>query len=339
MTAQRLWKQEQVQQLLRRLGSFDVTEEGTASSDGAICVNKVIGTDDVFGYRAKLTPHYDTPRGDAEDLRIGFLKASSRYIIDIDECIIALPEINVEYTKLRTKVRQEVRSKLIEREDPIAASKLKKLQGATLLLRQTDDGIATDPKSIIQQTVRGVKFRFVAGEFFQNNLFVLPLMVEHVLRHATSHGCTQLIDTYCGSGLFALCAASSFDNVWGVEVSAKAIDAANKNAILNNVTNAQFLCGVSEDIFGLVSVKIPPEKRGETAVIIDPPRAGCDEAFLRQLFDFNPKTLVYVSCDPATQARDAKIIAANGYSVIDVTPFDLFPQTRHIENVMVFLRP
>ena len=166
----------------------------------------------------------------------------------------------------------------------------------------------------------------------------MQLMVDHVLKFATGDGCTELIDTYCGSGLFALCAASSFAQVLGVEISEKAIDAAKKNAALNNITNAQFISGVSEDIFGLASQKIPLAKRDNAVVIIDPPRAGCDERFLSQLFKFGPKKLVYVSCDPATQARDAKVIAANGYRVVDVTPFDLFPQTRHIENVMVFMR-
>jgi tRNA/tmRNA/rRNA uracil-C5-methylase (TrmA/RlmC/RlmD family) len=106
------------------------------------------------------------------------------------------------------------------------------------------------------------------------------------------------------------------------------------NAKLNNVTNVEFICGVSERIFSKVS-HFP---RDNTVIIIDPPRKGCDEPFLKQLFAFLPKALVYVSCDPATQARDAKEIVAAGYSIVDVSPFDLFPQTRHIENVMTFVR-
>jgi len=74
-------------------------------------------------------------------------------------------------------------------------------------------------------------------------------------------------------------------------------------------------------------------------VIIDPPRKGCDMIFLNQLFDFQPSMIIYVSCDPATQARDSKEIVANGYKIVDITPFDLFPQTRHIENVITFQLP
>lgn len=163
-------------------------------------------------------------------------------------------------------------------------------------------------------------------------------MVEYVLGQASSYGCTLLIDTYCGSGLFALCGARRFDRVWGVEVSSKAVQAAKRTAELNDINNTEFVSGVAENIFGAVSTIIPISQREKAVVIIDPPRAGCDEKFLIQLFKFGPRQLVYVSCDPATQARDARIIVAAGYNVTSCTPFDLFPQTRHIENVMVFLR-
>lgn len=119
-----------------------------------------------------------------------------------------------------------------------------------------------------------------------------------------------------------------------MEVSELAVEAAKRNAHRNNITNVEFVCGVSEAIFEKVSY-LP---NNETVIILDPPRKGCDEVFLQQLFQFKPKKIVYVSCDPATQARDAKAIVADGYTILDVTPFDLFPQTRHIENVMVFLR-
>ncbi len=116
-----------------------------------------------------------------------------------------------------------------------------------------------------------------------------------------------------------------------------AIELAEQSAQANNIANVQFLAGSSERIFELAKQQISTEERCRTAVVIDPPRKGCDDAFLRQLFDFGPRRLVYVSCDPATQARDAKIICqTGGYSILDVTPFDLFPQTRHIENVIVF---
>ena len=94
------------------------------------------------------------------------------------------------------------------------------------------------------------------------------------------------------------------------------------------------MCASSEAIFS----KVQDLPRDNTVIIIDPPRKGCDELFLTQLINFNPKKIVYVSCDPATQARDTTSIVAGGYQVRDITPFDLFPQTRHIENVITFIR-
>ncbi|CAM9535310.1 unnamed protein product [Choristocarpus tenellus] len=97
------------------------------------------------------------------------------------------------------------------------------------------------------------------------------------------------------------------------------------------IRNCLFLAGTASNIFENVSFK--PE---ETVIIVDPPRKGCDNLFLEQLFKFRPQRLVYVSCDPATQARDAKEIIAHDYTIVDIQPFDLFPQTRHIENVITF---
>ena len=307
--AQRQWKKSQVESLLLRIGGIkDLT------------IRDTVGTADLYGYRTKITPHYDAPYS-ADKLKIGFQKRGTKTIVDIEQCMIATPKINDEYLVARKNIKEMVTQKLPKK-------------GATLLFRDCDSGVETDNRKIISQSVGGVQFKFKAGEFFQNNAFVLPLMVDHVISQATAVGCTHLIDTYCGSGLFAISAAKKFETVFGVEVSDLAVKAAVSNAKLNDVTNVEFICGVSERIFSKVS-HFP---RDNTVIIIDPPRKGCDEPFLRQLFSFLPKALVYVSCDPATQARDAKDIVAAGYSIVDVTPFDLFPQTRHIENVMTFVR-
>jgi 23S rRNA (uracil1939-C5)-methyltransferase/tRNA (uracil-5-)-methyltransferase len=122
--------------------------------------------------------------------------------------------------------------------------------------------------------------------------------------------------------------------VYGVEVSDLAVRAAEESARINKIKNVQFVAGSSEAIF----LKVKHLERSKTVIVLDPPRKGCDSIFLSQLFEFSPKLIVYVSCDPATQARDAKEIINAGYDVIDITPFDLFPQTRHIENVMSFLK-
>ena len=307
--AQRQWKKSQVESLMQRIGGLD-----------GLTVAETVGTSELYNYRTKITPHYDAPN-QRDSLKIGFQKRGTRNIIDIDQCMIATPRINDRYLSARREVT-----------DMIAQKKIKK--GATLLFRDCEEGVETDHKKVITQKVGEVVFKFKAGEFFQNNAFVLPLMVDHVISQATSVGCSHLIDTYCGSGLFAVSAAKHFETVFGVEVSDLAVTAAIANAKLNKVENVEFICGVSERIF----TKVSHFPRDSTVIIIDPPRKGCDDAFLKQLFSFLPKALVYVSCDPATQARDAKEIVAAGYKVLNITPFDLFPQTRHIENVMTFVR-
>jgi 23S rRNA (uracil1939-C5)-methyltransferase/tRNA (uracil-5-)-methyltransferase len=241
--------------------------------------------------------------------------------VDIKKCVIATQAINYKFQETREKLNDSFREKLPK-------------NGATLLFRECDEGIETDQRKYVTHLLGGVKFFFKAGEFFQNNYYVLPLLVEHVINVAKGDGCDILIDTYCGSGLFALSSSKLFNHVYGVEISDIAVNSAIECAKINGINNAEFICGASEAIFSKVSM-LPSFK---AVVIIDPPRKGCDQAFLEQLINFKPKKIVYVSCDPATQARDCKYIIQEGYKITDVTPFDLFPQTRHIENVITFLR-
>jgi 23S rRNA (uracil1939-C5)-methyltransferase/tRNA (uracil-5-)-methyltransferase len=116
-------------------------------------------------------------------------------------------------------------------------------------------------------------------------------------------------------------------------VSASSVEFARENATANGISNAAFLAGDASAIFA--SLDFPGL---DTVVVIDPPRKGCEASFLRQLFGFGPRAVVYVSCDPATQMRDLKDFLAEGYSATAVQPFDLFPQTRHLECVITLAR-
>jgi 23S rRNA (uracil1939-C5)-methyltransferase/tRNA (uracil-5-)-methyltransferase len=138
-----------------------------------------------------------------------------------------------------------------------------------------------------------------------------------------------LVDAYCGSGLFALTAAPAFEQVAGIEISESSIVFAKQNATANGLKNVTFQAGDAAAIFA--GLTFPA---AETVVLIDPPRKGCDESFLTQLFNYGPRAVVYVSCDPATQMRDLRAFLAAGYELTAVQPFDLFPQTRHLECVI-----
>src|SRR6185503_5375298 len=169
-------------------------------------------------------------------------------------------------------------------------------RGATLLLRDTGTAVVTDAAATALTTVAGLTFEFLAGDFFQNNPFILESFTSYAVDQARSGGARHLVDAYCGSGLFSLFGAREFDSVTGVEISASAVERARSNAQRNALTNCAFTAGSAEAIFE--SIAFPA---GETAVLIDPPRRGSDEVFLQQLIRYSPRTIVYVSCNPATQ--------------------------------------
>jgi 23S rRNA (uracil1939-C5)-methyltransferase/tRNA (uracil-5-)-methyltransferase len=271
-----------------------------------------------YGYRSKLTPHFPRPRPD-RPLAIGFLRTGTRReTLDVERCAIATPAVNERLAALRADVHAQRESYR---------------RGATLLVREAASGVTVDPRAVITEKVGALELQFLAGDFFQNNPFLLPALVDHVAREAQAAGARFLVDAYCGSGLLALAAAPAFERALGVEVSESAVRWARANAERNGRANCAFLAADASAVFATV-----PFPGDETAVIVDPPRKGCSDAFVRQLVAFAPRTIVYVSCNPETQVRDAAALAAAGYDCMLVQPFDMFPQTRHVEAVATFTR-
>lgn len=141
-----------------------------------------------------------------------------------------------------------------------------------------------------------------------------------------------LVDAYCGSGLFTVACGQGLEGAIGVDVDGHSIASARQNATMNNIENATFIVGKAEAIFA--KIDFPGT---ETSLIIDPPRKGCDKAFLDQLLEFGPKRVVYVSCNVHTQARDIGYIAGR-YRIDSIKAFDFFPQTHHVEGVVVLTK-
>lgn len=301
-------KTQQVQELLKKNGDIEFSVSLAKSSK------------QVYGYRSKITPHYNRPDKNGEQ-PIGFLKYGRRHvIIDVEQCVIATDAINQALPEMREKAIME-------------GGKKRRQRGGTLLLRETLEGVINNPKAVVSEKVGALTFQFKAGEFFQNNPFILPDLVEFVKSHANSDEITHLVDAYCGVGLFALSLSEVFESVVGVEISEAAIQLAKVNAKIHAIENVNFQIGKAEAIFQ--HIKFSGEN---TSVIIDPPRKGCDLAFIEQLLEFNPRKIIYVSCDPATQARDLKYFVEKAYQLKEVQPFDLFPHTRHIESVAILAR-
>ncbi|RRJ99120.1 class I SAM-dependent RNA methyltransferase [Opitutaceae bacterium TAV3] len=307
--AQLVWKRRQVGELLRHMAGIESP------------VSPVIGSPRQYGYRSKITPHFN-PRRDASgaivaDMPIGFLRQGTRFdLLDVPRCEIATDAINARLTEVRAEVQTKAAAGAYVR-------------GATLLLRDASGVVTTNYDDIVTEQVGDLRLRFLARDFFQNNPFILPAFTGYVREQAAASGARFLVDAYCGSGLFALSAASAFERVTGIEISESSIAFARQNAALNGITNTTFQAGDASAIFA--GLTFPA---ADTAVIIDPPRKGCDESFLQQLFGYGPRTVVYVSCDPATQMRDLRHFLAAGYELTAVQPFDLFPQTRHLECVI-----
>lgn len=356
---QRQWKTDHV-----HTGLMGQQIEGYTTADA---INEKLlpaaGTDEIYGYRSKITPHYDAPVKIGEDEYelegIGFQQMMTRRLVDVEECPIATPPINDKFKETRIDLHKQAKQGLLnnkKKRKRHRRSKNKDL-GATLLFRHADDDedgnpvVVTNNTEYMTTTVKGIKFRYQAGNFFQNNNFVLPLMVDGVLNAAmapTAAGKSpsHLIDCYCGSGLFALTAAAKFKFCVGIEVQDKAIEEATYNAKANGIGNCKFVAASAEAIFtSPPKVRIDEEEeqsvrdfpRDQTVVVVDPPRKGCSGKFLEQLYSFGPQRVVYMSCGPDTQARDAKgIVEIGGYDIVSIQPFDLFPHTRHIECLMVF---
>ncbi|CAI8309465.1 MAG: 23S rRNA (uracil-C(5))-methyltransferase RlmCD [Opitutia bacterium UBA7350] len=297
-------KTRQVSELMEKLGDITYPVEGA------------IGSPQLYGYRSKLTPHYNRPHADGSQ-PIGFLRfGRRREIVDVEQCPIATKAINAALPEVREAARR-------------GGGKKRRQRGGTLLLRDVLEGVVTNPQAVVSERVGEVTFQYKAGEFFQNNPFILPELVRYVAKESQAGGVRYLVDAYCGVGLFALSLARDFESVAGVEISQASVLWAQANARISGIENARFLIGKAEAIFHGLDF---PSK--ETALVIDPPRKGCDAGFCEQLLDYAPARLVYVSCDPATQARDIQSFVAGGYRITKIQPFDLFPHTRHIENVV-----
>jgi 23S rRNA (uracil1939-C5)-methyltransferase len=305
-TLQLDWKTRQVVELLRRIGGIEHP------------VDPCIGSPLQYGYRSKITPHYRTAPTDSA-VAIGFQKADSRAIVDIPACPIASPAINERLPVERAALRSG------ERRAP---------RGGTLLLRDTAHGVVSDMKAVVEERIGPFTFEFLAGEFFQNNPHILPRLVDHALTEAGATGARYLVDTYCGVGVFAICGHRAFQQVVGVEVSPAGLMMAQRNQVRNQAANCSFVLGSAEAVFD--GLTFAPQ---DTAVLMDPPRAGSDRQFLDQLVAWRPARIVYVSCGPDTQARDLRVLVDGGYTITRVQPFDLFPQTRHVECVVSLSAP
>ncbi|KAJ2719351.1 tRNA(m5U54)methyltransferase [Coemansia sp. Benny D115] len=331
-------------------------------------VNPVSQSPLPFGYRTKLTPHFDIRKDTPPDqVAIGFSMSGQRRVLDIEDCMIGTDVVRMGAKKARE----------------IARAKMDTYKrGATLLIRETNvpkddpNGDVTsvpasdlvkdyilEHKAWVTDVVGDLKFRYPASSFFQNNASILPAFTGYVRDELNKWNSqlsgsadaprvlSHLVDAYCGSGLFGIACHSDFEKVVGIEISNESISCANDNAKMNGANNCDFLLGDASKIFDKVGAS-----PSNTAVIIDPPRKGSNPDFLDQLIAYGPRVIVYIACGVPAQARDVQHMFTRGaisidgttaavdakpasvYRIASIQPFDLFPQTYHVENIVTLVR-
>jgi tRNA/tmRNA/rRNA uracil-C5-methylase (TrmA/RlmC/RlmD family) len=232
--------------------------------------------------------------GPAKKLVIGFIRADNNFVEDIEECKIAEPAISEQIKSVRANPPPK--------------------GGIKIVLRIPPENWDVPPDS-----------------FFQNNFFLLPKLVETVRGFLRDGGAKHLVDLYCGVGFFGIELADLVESFVGVEYDRLAVKSAQKNLASHKISNGEFISSTVEEVLPELLKKFSPEK---TSVILDPPRKGCLPETLNLLRENRPSQVIYVSCHPATMARDLNILCADGvFELARVQPLDMFPQTQHVECV------
>lgn len=293
-------KHKQITDIFVRIGKFP-----------AAAIAAVLPCPQPYGYRNRvmIRSQWDKFR---QALNIGFLRHDNALVVDIDNCNISEPAINEQIRHVRAHPPPK--------------------GGLKVVLRIAPEG-----------------WQVPHDSFFQNNFFLLPKLVETVRSMVSSGGAKVLVDAYCGVGFFALELADLVERFIGIELDRHAIKAARINAAAKNRANGEFISGATEEQLPRVigAWHVPGGSAPETAaaprglprpdrccVLLDPPRTGCRPEVLELLRRTRPGQVIYVSCHPATLARDLNILCSEGvFELKQVIPLDMFPQTQHVECI------
>jgi len=270
--------------------------------------------------------------------KLGYIQANGRDMFPISECHLPEPALNnlwpglefdpglgLERVSLRLGMEDEIML-VLESANPEppeleleAALSVVHLAGEDMVVMAGDDHIT--------MSVKGRAFRVSAASFFQVNTGMAGEMVQHMLEHLPVNPRTTLLDVYCGVGLFSAFFAGRVGHLIGIESSPSACQDFTAN--LDEFDHVELYEASAEAV--LPGLEVKPD-----VVIADPPRAGLDKRALEALLALRPASIAYVSCDPSTLARDAARLISGGYRLVQVTPFDLFPQTYSIESISFF---
>ncbi len=356
--AQLGWKRDVVKNALQRIGGF-----------GEAQVRDPIGMINPRSYRNKMSLVVDRSAGLP---RLGFYQQRSHELVPIAGCPIVMPQLNMHIMRLNEALLQPALAGAFANTRHIVARTAKATDqtvvtfttdepsaelaaAAPALMRQLPGAVGitnsydlSSQNAIlgrkhvllqgvaqIEELIAGVRYRVSPGSFFQVNVEIVGRIFEFMRRGLEVP--RKIVDLYCGAGTFSLYFAKLGSEVLGVEENPQAIAEAQENAQLNELAGSvRFMSARVEDAVRRGEVR--ERLREAQIVFLDPPRKGSDEVTLGAIADTGVPNIWYLSCDPATLARDLKILAAKGYRLGVVQPFDMFPQTGHIETLVTLYR-
>ncbi|MBU0439142.1 23S rRNA (uracil(1939)-C(5))-methyltransferase RlmD [Staphylococcus succinus] len=361
--AQLNMKKEQVINLFQRKAGFKDT-----------VIHDTVGMDNPWYYRNKS--QIPVGKNDEQNVIMGYYRQRSHQIIDMDECLIqdnmhqdVMNKIKLWFNELNVSTYNEHKKQGLMRHVVIrtghhsgelmvvfvtngkkfkqSAIMVEKLLTAfpnivsikhnindthsNVIMGQTSHTLYG--KDEIQDTLSDVTFKINDQSFYQINSVQTEKLYQKAIDYAELQGEETVLDTYCGIGTIGLYMAPKAKHVYGVEIVSEAIADAQQNATLNQFENTTFVCGKAEEVI----LKWKADGIKPDVVMVDPPRKGCDESFLDTLLELNPRKIVYISCNPSTQQRDAQQLATQ-YKLTQITPVDMFPHTTHVETVAQFER-
>ncbi len=307
-------------------------------------INDVVSSDDIYNYRNKVTFH-------VKDNKIGFYKYKTNDLINMNKCLI----VNDVFNKILKVIKKNLKNSGITQ----ITMRCGEYTNEIMVILKTDKDIDEkfynsilkideNIKSIYQ--LKNDKYKLLCGQkyihdnlldkkfqispdsFFQINTKQAEKMFSRVLKYIDEND-TNILDLYCGIGVISIIVSNNKRNIIGVDIVSNAIKDANTNKKINKVKNVEF---INQDVSNVLPI-IKKAKKNLNVIILDPPRTGIDKNSIKIINDLLPKKLIYISCNPVTLSRDLRELSLN-YDIKEITPFDMFPLTHHVESVCLLIR-
>jgi len=303
-------KVEIIKDCLRRVGGFQTVPDF-----------KIIPAANVWHYRSRAQWQYDSI-----NRRLGYFEGNSRRVCDVAECAVLAPELQESLESFRQRTRDgslpdDVKDIRAISGDEVVSIAVTRFRNAKL--RESPD---SERSRDVTHLIGAETYSVNAEAFFQTNYDLLPALLDYALKDASG---SLSIDLYCGVGLFTLPMARKFQYAIGVEADVVAAKFARANLTRAGVSNAEI---ANEDVAGWLEENL---KLGRPDfLLLDPPRSGGESRVIAGIVKLSPQNVCYVSCDPATLARDLKKLSHSGYAIDSLAAFDMFPQTHHVETVV-----